>query len=74
MLTKAPLATPWTRAGPYLGFNIGYGRGKSSTDTVLSDTVAGTPLLATNDFIDISCTACATCAMAQGAQGPAQAA
>jgi len=35
--------------GPYLGFNIGDGRGKPNTDTVLSDAVAATPLLATNN-------------------------
>ena len=49
MLSKAPLATPWTWAGPYVGWNVGYGRGKSNTDIVLSDTVAGTPLVTTSD-------------------------
>jgi iron complex outermembrane receptor protein len=49
VFSQTPPVMPWTWAGPYLGFNIGYGRGKSNTDTVFSDTVAGTPLLATNN-------------------------
>ena len=29
----APVVTTWTWAGPYLGVNVGYGWGKSNTDT-----------------------------------------
>ena len=39
---------PWTWAGAYLGLNAGYGFGKSNTDTVISDSTAGTPLVATS--------------------------
>ena len=42
---KAPVAE-WTWAGPYLGFNVGYGTGRSRTDALFSDAAAGTPLLA----------------------------
>jgi outer membrane immunogenic protein len=45
---KAPTTPAWTWAGLYLGVNVGYGWGKSSTDTVFSDATIGTPLLATN--------------------------
>src|SRR3989442_144333 len=47
-LYKAPTTPAWTWAGLYLGVNVGYGWGKSSTDTVFSDATIGTPLLATN--------------------------
>src|SRR5262249_7508365 len=46
-LYKAPTTPAWTWAGLYLGVNVGYGWGKSSTDTVFSDAAIGTPLLAT---------------------------
>jgi iron complex outermembrane receptor protein len=42
-----PVVAEWTWAGPYLGLNAGYGWGKSNTDTVISDAIAGTPLAAT---------------------------
>ena len=44
---KAPVAE-WTWAGPYLGFNVGYGSGKSNTDSAFSDAATTTPLYATN--------------------------
>ena len=44
---KAPVATAWSWAGPYIGANIGYSAGKSKTDAVFSDTTAGTPLITT---------------------------
>jgi iron complex outermembrane receptor protein len=44
----APLPTAWTWAGPYLGVNAGYAWGKSDTDTTISDSIAGTPLVATS--------------------------
>ena len=43
-----PIVTSWTWAGPYLGVNAGYGFGKSNTDTVMSDSALGTPLVATS--------------------------
>ena len=43
-----PVVTSWTWAGPYLGLNAGYGFGKSNTDTVISDSTVGTPLVATS--------------------------
>src|SRR5256886_4629687 len=46
-LYKAPTPPALTWAGLYLGVNVGYGWGKSSTDTVLSDATTGAPLLAT---------------------------
>jgi len=46
-LYKAPTLPAWTWAGLYLGANVGYGWGKSSTDTVFTDAATGTPLLAT---------------------------
>jgi opacity protein-like surface antigen len=45
---KAPVATAWSWAGPYLGVNAGYAWGKSDTDTAISDAIAGTSLLATS--------------------------
>jgi outer membrane immunogenic protein len=48
VLRQAPIVTAWTWAGPYLGVNVGYGLGKSNTDTVLSDAIIGTPLIASN--------------------------
>ena len=32
----------------YLGLNAGYGFGKSNTDTIIGDAMAGTPLVATS--------------------------
>ena len=44
---KAPVLAAWTWAGPYIGANIGYSAGKSKTDAVFNDAVAGAPLFAT---------------------------
>jgi len=46
-LYKAPTPPALTWAGLYLGVNVGYGWGKSSTDTVFTDATSGAPLLAT---------------------------
>src|SRR5262249_58187574 len=58
MPVKAPLAAPvavaWTWAGPYLGTNIGYSRGRAQTDAVFSDMVSGTPLFASSASKDLS--------------------
>ena len=43
-----PIQTPWTWAGFYVGGTIGYGWGKSNTDTVFSDPVTAGQLFATN--------------------------
>jgi opacity protein-like surface antigen len=57
MPVKAPLAAPvavaWTWAGPYLGTNIGYSMGKTRTDAVFSDMVAGIPLFASSRSDDL---------------------
>src|SRR6266849_592200 len=45
MLTKEPMA--WTWAGPYLGFNVGTGAGRSRTQALFSDATTGAPLFAT---------------------------
>jgi iron complex outermembrane receptor protein len=47
-LLKAPIRSAWTWAGFYVGGTIGYGWGKSSTDTVFSDPATASQLLATN--------------------------
>src|SRR5260370_22078541 len=36
-VSKAPIVTAWSWAGPYLGLNLGYSAGKSKTDGVFSD-------------------------------------
>jgi iron complex outermembrane receptor protein len=43
----APIVTAWSWAGPYLGINVGYSAGKSKTDAVFSDAMAGSALFAT---------------------------
>ena len=43
-----PVAAPWTWAGAYLGLNAGYALGKSDTDTIITDAIAGTSLVATS--------------------------
>ena len=43
-----PIEAPWTWAGFYVGGTIGYGWGKSSTDTVFSDPATAGQLFATN--------------------------
>jgi iron complex outermembrane recepter protein len=48
MLFKAPVRAAWTWAGPYVGATIGYGAGKSKTDTTFSDPASGAQLFATS--------------------------
>jgi iron complex outermembrane receptor protein len=48
MVFKAPVRTAWTWAGFYLGGTVGYGWGKSNTDTAFSDIANTSPLLATS--------------------------
>jgi iron complex outermembrane receptor protein len=43
-----PIEAPWTWTGFYVGGTIGYGWGKSSTDTVFSDPTTAGQLFATN--------------------------
>ena len=43
-----PIEAPWTWAGFYVGGTIGYGWGKSNTDTVFSDPATAGQLFATN--------------------------
>jgi iron complex outermembrane recepter protein len=40
LVFKAPVASAWTWAGAYLGFNVGYSFGRSNTDIVYSDAVS----------------------------------
>jgi outer membrane immunogenic protein len=47
MLFKAPMLAAWTWAGPYLGGTIGYGAGKSRTDTIFGDPASGAGRFAT---------------------------
>src|SRR5256884_7903208 len=54
MFYKAPIATAWSWAGPYLGLNLGYSAGKSKTDAVFSDATLGTPLFATGSTENLS--------------------
>jgi iron complex outermembrane receptor protein len=51
---SAPVAVAWTWAGPYLGTNIGYSRGRTQTDAVFSDMAAGTPLFASSAAKDLN--------------------
>jgi iron complex outermembrane recepter protein len=44
---KAPIMTAWSWAGPYVGANIGYSFGKSTTNAVFNDSTTGAALLAT---------------------------
>src|SRR5262249_6824688 len=45
-LFKAPVLVAWTWAGPYIGGTIGYGAGRSKTDTIYSDPASGAGLFA----------------------------
>ena len=45
---KAPIRSAWTWAGFYVGGTIGYGWGKSNTDTVFSDPATSGQLFATS--------------------------
>jgi iron complex outermembrane receptor protein len=45
---KAPAATAWSWAGFYLGGTVGYGWGKSKTDTVFSEIASTSQLMATS--------------------------
>ena len=48
MVFKAPIRSAWTWAGFYVGGTIGYGWGKSNTDTAFSDPVSAGQLFATS--------------------------
>jgi opacity protein-like surface antigen len=48
LLLKAPMLAAWTWSGLYVGGTIGYGAGKSNTDTAFSDPVSGAELFATS--------------------------
>jgi iron complex outermembrane receptor protein len=48
MLSKAPVRAALTWAGPYVGATIGYGVGKSKTDTAFSGPASGAQLFATS--------------------------
>jgi opacity protein-like surface antigen len=48
MIFKAPARIAWSWAGPYLGFTLGYGVGKSNTDTTFSDAATTASLYTTN--------------------------
>ena len=47
-ISRRPVESLWTWAGSYIGFNVGYGSGRSDTETVFSDATAGAPLLSAN--------------------------
>ena len=49
MVFKAPIRSAWTWAGFYVGGTIGYGWGKSNTDTAFSDPVSAGQLFATSE-------------------------
>ena len=49
MMFKAPSRSAWTWAGFYVGGTIGYGWGKSNTDTAFSDPVSAGQLFATSE-------------------------
>jgi iron complex outermembrane receptor protein len=46
LVFKAPIASGWTWAGAYLGFNAGYSFGRSNTNVIYSDAVSGAALFA----------------------------
>jgi opacity protein-like surface antigen len=46
-LLKAPMPAAWTWRGLYVGATVGYGAGKSNTDTAFSDPVSAAELFAT---------------------------
>jgi high affinity Mn2+ porin len=47
-ILKTPAEAIWTWAGFYLGFNVGYGSGRSDAETLFSDATLGAPLTSTN--------------------------
>jgi outer membrane immunogenic protein len=47
-ILKTPAEAIWTWAGFYLGFNVGYGSGRSDAETLFSDATLGAPLASTN--------------------------
>jgi len=49
MVFKAPIRSAWTWAGFYVGGTIGYGWGKSNTDTAFSDPVSAGQLFTTSE-------------------------
>ena len=52
-IRKAPIADPWNWSGVYVGVNVGYSWGRSSTDFVIYNNTTGATLYSSNNTFDM---------------------